>query len=243
MPEKNRMLIVRPDRDAGLGANYYGFYWLAPVLEDAQRLGITIVDLERDYAVLKYFKPSLEKYNPIFVFGFGHGNEEVFTGQDYDLILEACSNDQLLKDRVVYLLSCQTATVLGHSIIEKGGLSFIGYKEDFVFISETPAPSNPLNDSFTRAFFEPALEIVYSLIRGHSTGQAYKNSQTLFDEWIEYWSKQSSEEAPFIIQGLLWDKNNQVLIGSDSQIIAVPNIQNNLGMALLSVGTSAIFLL
>lgn len=222
MPVMNTMLAVRPSEDQGMGVNRYGFYWVVPILRQAQRNGLTVIDLNAEQAIAETFFPHLNYYDPLFVFGFGHGNETSYTGQNLDEILHACQNDETLAGRVVYLLSCHTATILGQSMVNKGVLTYIGYDEDFQFVwFANHNYINPLIDSFARGFFESALEIPRSLINGSTTGQAYNNSIAMWNKWIDYWSRQNTPEAPFILEVLLWDRDNQVLFGSTTEKIAI----------------------
>jgi len=236
MPQRNKALFVRPSEDDGLGANRYGFYWLQPLIAESLRRRISVMDLHSFYATSEHFSLGLSEHDPLFVFGFGHGDGDTYTGQNYDVILEACQNDQVLRGRVVYLLSCHTATVLGQSMVQKGALSYIGYQENFVFATQDPPPANPLSDGFARAFFEPALEVAYALVRGQTTGVAYRRSQVSFNNWVEFWARQPGPEAPFLIEALLWDKNNQVLIGSSAETIATPT-QASQGNLVIPIAT------
>jgi intein/homing endonuclease len=150
------------------------------------------------------------------------GNSTTFTGQNYDRIWWSCDCSQL-RGRVVFLLSCLTGQQLGPDMVNnKGAWCYAGYKVEFTWIQE--ARVDPLADKYGKAFFEPVLELIYSLADGHTMGEAFRASVDKWNYWIDYWSRSSDPEAAAMVMYLIWDRDGQVLIGDESAAMtsAVP---------------------
>ena len=168
----------------------------------------------------------------IFFLGCGHGQENVFSGQDHDRIFWTCDNVQL-RDGVVYALSCTTAKILGPDTVNvKGGVCYIGYSDVFVWVQE--AFQDPLVDKYARGFFEPVLELIYRLADGYTTGEAFRASIDKWNEWIDYWSRSPDPWAGVMVMHLVWDRDHQKLIGDEAARVssAIPWLWWPLALAL-----------
>ncbi|MGD8499126.1 MAG: hypothetical protein PVJ86_00670, partial [Phycisphaerales bacterium] len=94
----------------------YGYWTGAEVVSYALDKKIGVHELTEDDAVRDELKNFLDYQDPIFFFHFSHGGEDTLTGQGMTTLI--CSNDFvengntfapndiLLRDRVVYTLSC-----------------------------------------------------------------------------------------------------------------------------------------
>jgi len=190
------------------------------VVDYMKARGIKVDVLYGDNAIRSKAIESIEKNDPIFFFGMGHGSIVYFTGQGFNYVFWSCDCKEL-KGRVVFLLSCNTGADLGADIVNKGGLCFIGYKREFVWIQEKT--QNPLNDRYGRGFFESALEIVYRLASGDTTGKAFKASIDRWNYWIDYWTRSDDPVAPLVIALMINDRDCQVIYGDENaKIIEVP---------------------
>jgi len=50
-----------------------------------------------------------------------------------EILVEVGENEYILKDTIVFSLSCSSAKRLGISSIKAGAKAYIGYNEDFIF--------------------------------------------------------------------------------------------------------------
>ena len=70
-----------------------------------------------------------------------------------------------VKDKVVLLLSCETAQQLGPSLIRAGAASFIGWKEDFVWVMDADQVTTPWKDKWAAPVILPVVGAHVRVIR------------------------------------------------------------------------------
>jgi hypothetical protein len=215
MARVNVATCTRPDFEE---ATYLGKLALQHAVDYLTTRGMDLEDLAGADAVRTKVLDSLSRRDSVWFFGCGHGNSDVFTGQNSDYIFWTCDN-RALSGRVAYMLSCITAARLGpDSVNNKGCLCYIGYSEPFGWVQE--APLDPLVDRYGKAFFEPVLELIYRLADGSTTGEAFGASIDKWNYWIDYWSRSTDPLAPFVLIQLLLDRDCQKLIGDESARVA-----------------------
>ena len=215
MPNPNSVLILNPEFDL---ATSFTHHWTNEVINEAQQLGLNVVVLDGDEARLPQFESIIENNDPLFIYGAGHGSEEIFTGQNQENILwvptnypgheHADSNVNLVRERVTYLLSCLTAQALGPAIAAQPNTYYIGYREDFVFTGFTPG------DKYSESFKAGTNEIAKSLLRGKTIIEAYNAGIAKFDEEIIKWQQSFDSSAPFVVSALLHNRDVLVAIGA-----------------------------
>lgn len=208
MPE-NSLLSIRPDYEL---ATRYGAAWQAHILDVASTANLPTTDLYGESATATNFFNAIETSDPLIVNIFGHGNYNIIVAQYGELLLQGCTNDEVLAERVIYDLSCRSGRDLASSSISKGAISFLGYDEDFIFaITEgnhsDGGMDNPLEDETSRGFFESHNIAPITYIQGANLPDSYWNSQDKFNYWIEVWNEIDSQVAGF----LMWDRDHQVM--------------------------------
>ena len=201
--------VIRANHET---ATMLGSMALQHGIEYAQSRDFIIDDLSGDNAVRTKVQESLKNYDPVWLFGVGHGSETIFSAQRLNPVFWVC-NCKELGGRIVYLLSCLVGAELGPDMIGKGATSFLGYKDVYVWTQS--ALQDPLNDPYGKSFFEPVLEIIYRLADGYTTREAYNASMAKWNSWIDYWTRSSDPNAPIILQLLIHDRDVQVLLGSE----------------------------
>src|SRR3989338_11612523 len=127
---KRRFLITFPNDDV---TTYYLFIWEKSVLDYASKKGIDFTKFEGKEAIRPTIEKFLSKVNPRFVIFNGHGDERSISGFHKKKIIEMNVNEETLKSKIVYSISCRSACELGKSCVNKGAEAFIGYKDDFIF--------------------------------------------------------------------------------------------------------------
>lgn len=213
MPRTGVAVSVRPNFEP---ATQVGSLALKHVVDAWRARGLEITDLAGNDAVRTKILEALSTQNPILCFFVGHGNEDLYTGQNYDKIFWTCDCRELA-GRVCVALSCVTAARLGPDAVGKGALCYIGYAKDFTWIMDTI--QDPLLNLYARGFFEAVLEILYRLMDGATTGDAFKASMDKWNSWIDYWSRSTDSAAPSVLQGLIHDRDCQKLIGNETATI------------------------
>jgi len=211
MPRIDVVTCTRPDSDIAV---YLGRLALQHAIDHMRLRGMAIDDLVGDDAVRTRVLTSLAVTDSVFFLGCGHGNEDVFTGQNLNRIFWTCDNVQL-RGRVAYMLSCTTARRLGpDSVNVKGCVCYLSYDEVFAWIQDEI--QDPLVDKYARGFFEPVLELIYRLADGYTAGEAFRASIDKWNEWIDYWSRSPDPLAPVVLMLLLHDRDCQKLIGDET---------------------------
>jgi hypothetical protein len=205
------ILVTRPKDD--LTTNYL-FSWAGLVIKEAIKKGGKVFDLKEKRANRKEFCGVVKKTKPKLIFLNGHGNKKAITGHDQKILIQSNDNEDITSGSIVYALSCSAASVLGSKCIQKGTKSFIGYKNDFIFLTEQSFITRPLDDKTATLFFEPSNLIINSLIKGHTALDSYNRSQKEFKHNIrKLLTSESLQKDQYSVRFLLWDMEHQVCLG------------------------------
>ena len=196
---KRSVVVVRPDFET---ATHYGQYYEAKyVIETAKQLGIPFVDLYKESARKAQFKQALSDPNAVFISGTGHGNANVFTGQNYEyLLVKGYEEDaKLVAGKWGSFLSC----VFGQSAdwwISKGMKGFFGYTRTYYFVVGV------YPNSRAHYFFDSHHTFGISALNG-------KTWQECFDACIKAYNN-AIGEAPYDVKYyLVWDRDSAVAKG------------------------------
>ncbi len=230
MPQPKTLLIARSNYRVDptkIDATEFAFPWFDEVISKAGGLGYTTTDLARENDTRDNFEDSIAYDDPLFVTGVGHGGYNIYTGQNTEPLLISGENDNLMADRVVYLLSCRVGARLGRTIMEKGGIAFLGYKQDYVLCGQEPG------DEYSHSFAECSNAIINALLEGKTPDEAYNAALDKYDEWIEYWRASPSPYAGEMIKWLLWDR--AYLVNYPTMLAPTPSILPLLAMGLIPV--------
>ena len=207
------ILITRPDHDL---ITTYFFHWSEFIIKEANRKGFKVLDLRGNKANSEMFSSYIVKHEPILVVLNGHGNTNTITGYENEPIVETSKNEIQLTKKIVYARSCDAAENLGQLCVKKGTLTFIGYTKKFT-IGYTPSKtSTPLLDPVAKLFIEPSNLVPISLLKGNTTGEAYRKSQEAMLKNFRFMlstraSASQKDAAPY-----LWiNRKYQVLLGDD----------------------------
>ncbi len=135
-----------------------------------------------------------------------------------EVLIKVGVNEQLLKSKLVYSVSCSSAKILGPKAVEAGAECFIGYKDVFIFASDKNCSAGrELEDTLAEPFFDSSNQIVLSIINGKTTGESYEKSQAFFRKWIErFGSSTAPPGSEAIISWLMWDMSCQTLEGHEN---------------------------
>ena len=150
-------LITRPDYDP---VTKYLSYWSESIVEVAKNKGRKTVDLKGQKVTKDELTGRIAKLNPSLVVLNGHGSENSIVGQNDETLIEVGDNEHILHSRITYAVSCRCGKNLGPKSVEAGNSTFIGYDDDFVFMSDRKYLSRPLKDKMAQPLWKPLIEFL-----------------------------------------------------------------------------------
>ncbi len=201
------LLTVRPYYDL---TTHYLSYWCGSFIKQFKE-SHNIVDLKDKRANKKEFTSVINKIQPLIIIINGHGNDSVITGQDNQLLIAVGINDELTKGRIIYAISCKSASKLGASCVKKGAIAFIGYKEDFIFVTTKEKETKPLDDKRASLFLEPSNRVMIALSKGYKPQEAHNQSKKHILKNIQDIITKSPSEG-YLVSYLLWNYQHQVCL-------------------------------
>ena len=153
------------------------------------------------------------------IIGVGHGDSSSFCGHNNQVIMDTLSIPSV-KGKVVVLIACETGQVLGPELIKAGAASYIGFKEDLVWVMDADLALTPWADrEFAAPVMMPITNCVNTVLDGKTTGEA-------FAVLIEELSRNAEVEEDDLIRSCInFNKKNAVLLGdSAARVKARPKI-------------------
>jgi hypothetical protein len=211
------ILVTQPNHDL---TTKYISSWAEKVVALAKKKNVKVIALKSKRANKKEFILLNQKTNPRLIFFNGHGNDDLISGQNNEILVQAGKNDDCLRGKIIYALSCRSAKKLGKSSIKKGTKAYLGYKEDFIFNYNQEKVSAPLQDKIAQMFLEPSNLLVSLLVENHSTGKAWKKSQEDFKKKaISIIAGRDKVAINSFLPCLLWDMKHQVCLGNKKAIL------------------------
>ncbi len=211
-----KLLITRPEHDDTM---HYLSHWSKKAIDLAEAKGITVFDLLREKANKEKTEGILKKQNPELVIFNGHGRENAVGGHKNEPLVVANQNEELLKEKITYAISCKSGKTLGPESIKKGAKAYMGYEEDFIFFYEPKKITEPLMDKTAEMFLEPSSEAMISLIKGNSVEEAEKRTKEMFKENIKkLLSSESRSEEASMARYLWWNMKHLTIHGDRNAI-------------------------
>ena len=148
------------------------------------------------------------------IIGVGHGSPSEFCGHNNQVIMDTLSIPSV-KGKVVILISCETAQLLGPKLVEKGAASYIGFQEDLVWVVDADLAFTPWSDKLGATVMMPITNCVNTVLDGKTTGEAFNTMQEHFSRNAEI------EEDDLIRSCINFNKKNAALLG-DSEATVRP---------------------
>lgn len=140
------------------------------------------------------------------IIGIGHGSPSEFCGHNDEVILDTGSIPNV-KGKAVFLISCETAQQLGPSLIDAGAASYIGFKDDLVWIMDADLASTPWSDKIAFAVMGPITDCVNIILDGKPISEAY-------DIMLKELSENAEVEEDELMRALIeFNRDNAVLLG------------------------------
>jgi len=233
------ILFVRPDW--GDLPMQYASSWLGFAIKEAEKRGYSIIDLYGADATKEKIMQTIQNEKPEVAILAGHGNSDTYTAQEQEVVMKACSGDEVMTGTISHFVSCSVGQVLLPSIITKKGIWTIGYQVDFEFIVDTNYSVE--SDPYAEPFRDVTLAIVTKLLDGGTLKQVWDAGIAKCDEWIaKLWSKPETEWAE-VISCLQHNRDGMIALG-DQETYVLPPRRAIAGLSLPQLaGLGAIFLL
>jgi len=153
------------------------------------------------------------------IIGVGHGSPSELCGHNDQVIMDTASIPNV-KDKLVILISCETAEELGPALIEAGATSYIGFDEDLVWIVDADLASSPWSDKIAMVVMEPITNCVNAILDGKTAGEAFN----VLTEQLA--CNAEVEEDELIRSCLHFNKKHARLMGSpEARVTARPRIE------------------
>lgn len=155
------------------------------------------------------------------IIGAGHGSTDTFTGQNEAVILEVGKyNPSEVKGKVIKLISCQTGVELGPDLIRNGAASFMGYRDDYIWVCDSDLASMPWSDKMAAVCLMPVIDGLNALLDGKSAREAFDI------ELNGYTGNAEAEEDELIKSCIEFNHDNAVLLGNpQARVTARPQVR------------------
>ncbi|MBA7568762.1 hypothetical protein ES708_10496 [subsurface metagenome] len=129
-------------------------------------------------------------------------------------------NPSEVKGKVIKLLSCQTGVELGPDLIRNGAASFMGYRDDYIWVMDADLASMPWSDELSAVCLMPVVNSINALLDGKTAREAFGI------ELNGYTSNAEAEEDELIKSCIEFNHDNAVLLGDpQARVTARPQIR------------------
>jgi len=149
----------------------------------------------------------------------GHGDVDVFTGQNEAVILEVSKYDpREVEGKVIKLLSCQCGVELCPDLVKNGAACTMGYSDDYLWICDADLLTRPWADKeYAGKSLMPVIDGLNALLDGRTAKEAFDI------ELCGYLLNAEAEEDELIKACLEFDRDNAIMLGAkDAKVIARP---------------------
>jgi len=173
------LLITNPAHDR---ATRYLDAWSEKFIDAAKgQQDVRLFELREQETTRANLTHIIETEKPQLVIFNGHGNKKCIGGYKVEILIRCDDNEDLLRDKIVHALACDSGDELGPKCISVGGLAYIGYKEKFKLTHLNKQSNDEKRQDPIAAFFmEPAFKAVLTLIEGQTAAEAYNLSQEMY---------------------------------------------------------------
>jgi hypothetical protein len=211
------VLFFRPDADQAM---QYASSWLGAAIDEATKRGYNVVDLVNEACTFETLKATLQSEQIALAFMGGHGNATLFTGWQQQIVLEACTNDEVMTGTISHFLSCSVGQMLLPSMISKKAVSTIGYQVDFQFMIDVtkPVESDPLAEPFK----DLTVTIIKNILDGKSLKDVWQAGIDKCNEWIAKVSGRPETDWAEVISCLMHDRDGLIALGDKEAYVSPP---------------------
>jgi hypothetical protein len=161
------------------------------------------------------FIKIVEEKQPRLILFNGHGNHDLITGFNQEVLIRCGENEGCLKNAIIHAMSCNAGKTLGPACIKIGSLAYIGYKEEFKLTHlNKNTKEEQLQDEVAKFFLEPAYEVIIALIEGSTVGEAYDRSRKMCgDNLTSLITSNSPSLNSSVASRLYYNYQHQICLG------------------------------
>lgn len=208
-----KLIVTRPQHDV---TTRYISTWAEEIIAFAKQKGVEVIDLVRDKASRKELEGRIKKLMPKLIFLNGHGSDGSVTGHDNEILVSIDTNHNILEGKITYALSCNSGRVLGPRVAADKDTTYIGYKDEFVFVFDKNYITKPSHDLMAKPFMESSNQVMISLLKGHEAIEASSRSKNVFRKrYTELLTSDADVDSLQAAQFLWWNMKNQVCLGNE----------------------------
>ena len=211
------VLFFRPDEDLAM---QYAKQWLSVGVEEARRRGYKVIDLVDAACTFETLEDIMTSEPIDIAILGGHGNPTTFTGFNQQIVMQACTNDQVMTGTISHFLSCSVGQRLLPSIIEKKGISTVGYAVDFQFIVNTEYAVE--EDPFAAVFRDLTITIIAAILDGHPLREVWEIGIAKADEWIATLQDRPETDWAEVISCLMHNRDGMIALGDKEAYVHPP---------------------
>jgi hypothetical protein len=147
------------------------------VSSELKKRGVTPILLWGADAVKEKYLDAIKDKDVKATLGVGHGNNDVFTGQNYEPILRV--GDQVTDDlrrQCIAPVSCLVANKLMPWLVQQGVPCTVGEATEYIFTAEKEQEQgdNPEEDKLLKYYLYAEYTFWYRLAEGFTAGEAYR---------------------------------------------------------------------
>ena len=187
----NSVLFVRPCHD---DVTAYLFFYSKELVNLSLSKGFPTLNREKADASKEIIISTLSKKDPAFIMFNGHGSPDSICGHNDEVIIQEGDNHFLLKNKIVYSLSCSSAAGIGMEVSDEKS-TFIGYLHDFGLGMDTRCQASIHRDERAKMFLEPSNLLVQSLLKGNSAQEAVEKAKELMKRNLSLLRTDSAPDA------------------------------------------------
>jgi len=143
------------------------------------------------------------------IIGCGHGDVDVFTGQNEAIILEVGKYDpREVRGKVIKLLSCQCGIELCPDLVANGAACAMGYTDDYIWVMDSDLASTPWADKeFAGKCLMPVIDGLNALLDG-------KTAREALNVELEGYSRNAKVEEDELVKACIeFNRENAILVG------------------------------
>lgn len=194
----------------------FGYFYLRRAADTLAEYGHRIIFLRS--ANLPNFRAALVKDDPRLVMLNGHGGRRCVTGCGQVILGVAGYDPELgrniirenpawMSGRIVFLLACNAGMELAPRLDQMGALAVVGYRRDYIFLSEDPDPSKCQR---SKPFFLAPIMFPVTLALGGNVGEAVS---AVREAYCRYREEADLKGDALVAKYLNFDLENMVVYG------------------------------
>ena len=196
-------LFICPSHD---DVTAYLWHYCKELVEESEQRGFDTLFKDKKNACFKIVIPIIQHKHPSFIMFNGHGSPDLICGHNDEILIKYGQNHELLNRKLVYSLSCSSASVLG-SLIGNDQTTFIGYTQEFAVGMDTNSQASIRRDNRAKLFLEPSNLLVKSLLKGNSAQKSIEKAKSLMRQNLSKLRTDTSPDAkdyvPFLFNNYL----------------------------------------